>query len=80
MFDLFNIQILDSIIVTTKKYYLLSYISIYTLNEYIYNLIIFIFKYTIGGFLVILFLLFQKLKKSCIKYIFGLINKITIYN
>ena len=58
IFDLFNIQVFDFIIVATKKYYIYLYISAYIFNQFIYNLVVFIFKYLVSGLLIILFIFY----------------------
>lgn len=80
MFNLFDMQVLDFIIIAIKRCYLFNCISVCMFNQLIHNPIIFVFKYLINNFLVIFFVLFEKLRESCIENIFKLINKESAYD
>lgn len=62
------------------KYYSQYCIIIYAFNKLIRHQIILVFKYPIFSFVVILFVVFQKLKKSYIKNILKFINREVMCN
>ena len=47
----------------------------YTLDKLIYHPVILVFKYSVGSFSVVFFVVFQKLKKNCIEDILEFIDK-----
>ena len=57
-FDLFGMQVFYFIIGTSKKIDLQLRISIYPFNEPIHYLVIFVFKGSIGGLLIIFLIVF----------------------
>lgn len=80
MFDLFAMQIFYSIITTSTRYYPQLCIAMYTLNKLIHYPVIVFFKRSISGLSIVLFIVFQKLRRSCIEDILEFIDRKTTCN